>query len=93
MKRYVAAAALAAGLWSGLSAPAGAIIINGHIDVAIDNPDTRIAVVGELIPCIAEGDFDPCIVDGGFEPCIAGGRMEPCIVEVDVRVDTRSGRS
>jgi hypothetical protein len=93
MKRYVAAAALAAGLWSGLAAPAGAIIINGHIDVAIGNPDIRIAVVGEMAPCIAEGDFDPCIVDGGFEPCIAGGRMEPCIVEVDVRVDTRSGRS
>ena len=93
MKRHVVAAALAAGLWSGLAAPAGAMIINGHVDVAIGNPDIRIAVVGEMAPCIAEGGFDPCIVDGGFQPCIADGRMEPCIVEVDVRVDTRPSRS
>ena len=93
MKRYVAAAALAAGLWSGLAAPAGAIIINGHVDVAIGNPDTRIAVFGEVQPCIAEGALQPCVADGGIQPCIADGRMQPCIAEVDVRVDTRPGRS
>ena len=85
MKRYVAAAALAAGLWSGLTAPAGAIIINGHVDVAIGNPDIRVAVVGEMQPCIAEGGFLPCIAEGGFQPCIADGRIELCIVEVDNR--------
>ncbi|HJT95372.1 MAG TPA: hypothetical protein VJ777_26120 [Mycobacterium sp.] len=63
IKRSVAVAALAAGLWSGLTAPAGAIVINGHVDVAIGNPDTRIAVVGEMQPCIADGSMQPCIVE------------------------------
>lgn len=93
MKRHVVAAALAAGLWSGLAAPAGAMIINGHIDVAIGNPDVRIAVVGEMEPCISEGGFQPCIAEGELQPCIAEGGMNPCIVEGDVRVDTRPGRS
>ncbi len=39
MKRYVAAEAVAAGLWSGLAAPAGAIIINNHVAVAFGDPD------------------------------------------------------
>ena len=108
MKRYVAAAALAVGLWLGSTAPAGAIIIDFHTDVVVGNPDVRVAVDGGFEPCIADGgignpdiagvsravgDMAPCIAEGRFAPCIADGGITPCIVEVEVRVDTQRARS
>ena len=71
MKRYLAAAGLAAGLWVGLAAPAGAfIIVGGHVDVVIGNPDTRVHLKVSL-PCPGtEQGFNPQLDPPGREAAI-----------------------
>ena len=79
MKRILSTALLATGLWLGVAAPAGAIIINGSTAVSIGNPDIRVAVDGSMEPCVAEGGMIPCIAEGAFI--------------IQVRVATEGGRS
>jgi hypothetical protein len=78
MKRIISTALLAAGLWLGVAAPAGAMIINGSTAVSIGNPDLRVAVVGNP-ECSAEGGMQPCIAEGAFI--------------IQIRVATEGGRS
>ena len=95
MKRFVGAASIAAGMWLGLSAPAGAIVVIGGAETTLGGPDTRLGVEVGMEPCISGGTaFLPCIAAGGMNPCIADGLFQPCVadVTVGVRVDS-AGRS
>lgn len=67
MKRLIGAMALATGLGIAIANPAGALIIHGSSAVAIGNPDIRVAVDAEMVPCVASvGGFAPCIVEGAL---------------------------
>jgi hypothetical protein len=77
MKRFVSAAALAACVLFGVSAPAGAIVVIGGAETTLGGPDTGVGV---------EVGFQPCIADGGIAPCI----VDPTVA---VRIELSSGRS
>ena len=81
MKRFIAAASIAAGMWLGLSAPAGAIIIIGGAEATLGGPDTRLGVEVGMQPCISGRTAFPCIAEGGLQPCISESLMAPCIAE------------
>lgn len=75
MKRFVAAASIAGGMWLGLAAPAGAFVIIGGAEATVGNPDERVGVEVTvdvwatsrtgLLTCLADSLFQPCIAEPG----------------------------